>query len=44
MKEPYPYRYYYDTDRSVTGCRRLARRAIETGNATWWARYRACRG
>jgi hypothetical protein len=44
MKEPYPSRYYYDTDPSITGCRRLARRAIDTGSATWWARYRACRG
>jgi len=41
-KEPYPYRYYYDTERSVTGCHWMARRAIQTNSRTWWSRYRAC--
>lgn len=41
-KQPYPYRYYYDTSRGNYGCHRLGRRAIETDNANWWARYRAC--
>jgi hypothetical protein len=41
-KQPYPYRYYYDTSRGNYGCNRYARRAIETDNANWWARYRAC--
>lgn len=41
-KEPYPYRYYSDTDRSPSSCRRYAQRAIATKNANWWTRYRAC--
>jgi hypothetical protein len=43
LKEPYPYRYYSDSNRSISGCRWLAQRAIETKNRNWWARYRACR-
>jgi hypothetical protein len=42
IKQPYPYHYYEDTDRGNVGCYRLARRAIETNNRNWWARYRAC--
>ena len=41
-REPYPYRYYSDTDRSPSSCRRYAQRAIATRNANWWTRYRAC--
>ncbi|HEY7669586.1 MAG TPA: hypothetical protein VH852_03020 [Hyphomicrobium sp.] len=41
-KEPYPYPYYSDESRGNYGCHRLGRRAIETDNANWWARYRAC--
>lgn len=41
-REPYPYRYYSDTDRSPSSCRRYAQRAIATKNANWWTRYRAC--
>jgi len=41
-REPYPYRYYSDTDRSPGSCRRYAQRAIATKNANWWTRYRAC--
>jgi hypothetical protein len=41
-KQPYPYPYYYDTSRGNYGCNRYARRAIDTDNANWWARYRAC--
>ena len=42
LREPYPYRYYSDTDRSPGSCRRYAQRAIATKNANWWTRYRAC--
>jgi hypothetical protein len=41
-KQPYPYRYYYDTSRGNYGCHDLAKRAIETNNKNWWLRYRAC--
>lgn len=41
-KQAYYYRYYSDTDRSPTSCRRYASRAINTKNANWWTRYRAC--
>jgi len=41
-REPYSYRYYSDTDRSPSSCRRYAQRAIATKNANWWTRYRAC--
>lgn len=44
VKEPYYYRYYYDTDRSNNSCQRFARRAILTKNSNWWTRYRACKG
>ena len=44
LKEPYYYRYYYDTDRSNNSCQRFARRAILTKNSNWWTRYRACKG
>lgn len=43
LKQPYPYRYYSDTNRSISGCRWMAKRAIDTDSRTWWARYRACR-
>jgi hypothetical protein len=41
-REPYPYSYYNDKSRGDDGCGHLARRAIETKNDNWWARYRAC--
>jgi hypothetical protein len=41
-KQPYPYRYYGDTSRGNTGCYWMAKRAIDTNNANWWQRYRAC--
>ena len=41
-KQPYPYRYYYDTSRGNYGCHRYGKRAIDTDNANWWTRYRAC--
>ncbi len=41
-KQPYPYPYYNDTSRGNYGCNRYARRAIDTDNANWWARYKAC--
>ena len=41
-RQPYYYRYYSDTDRSPTSCRRYAQRAIDTENSNWWTRYRAC--
>lgn len=44
LKQPYPYRYYSDTNRSISGCYWMARRAIETNNRNWWLRYRACTG
>jgi hypothetical protein len=34
---PVYYGYYYDD-----GCYWLRRRAIYTGSAYWWSRYRAC--
>jgi hypothetical protein len=43
LKQPYPYRYYSDNNRSISGCRWMAKRAIRTKNMNWWARYRACR-
>jgi hypothetical protein len=42
IKQPYPYSYYSDTDRGNTGCYKYAKRAIDTNNRNWWARYRAC--
>jgi len=41
-KQPYPSRYYDDTSRGNYGCHRYGKRAIDTDNANWWARYRAC--
>jgi hypothetical protein len=41
-KQPYPYRYYYDTSRGNYGCHRYGKRAIDTDNKNWWLRYRAC--
>jgi hypothetical protein len=41
-KQPYPYRYYGDTSRGNAGCYWMAKRAIDTDNATWWQRYRDC--
>jgi hypothetical protein len=41
-KQPYPYRYYYDTSRGNYGCHRYGKRAIDTDNANWWTRYRSC--
>jgi hypothetical protein len=42
LKQPYPYRYYGDTNRSSGSCYWMARRAIETDNRNWWARYLSC--
>ena len=42
IKQPYFYPYYSDTDRGNTGCYKYAKRAIDTNNRNWWARYRAC--
>ena len=42
LKQPYPYRYYGDTSRSGGSCYWMARRAIETNNRNWWARYLSC--
>ncbi len=41
-KQPYPYRYYYDTSRGNYGCRRYGKRAIDTDNENWWLRYKSC--
>jgi hypothetical protein len=42
IKPPYPYQYYDDTKRGNYGCHWMARRAIDTNNRNWLARYRAC--
>jgi hypothetical protein len=42
LKQPYPYRYYGDTNRSGGSCYWMARRAIDTDNRNWWARYLSC--
>jgi hypothetical protein len=33
---------YYDYDYGYGGCGWLYRRAVATGSAYWWQRYRAC--
>lgn len=42
-KPPFPSRFRSDTSRGNYGCHRFGKRAIDTDNSNWWARYRACR-
>lgn len=42
-KKPYPDQYDADTSRGNYGCHWMGKRAIETDNSNWWARYRACK-
>jgi hypothetical protein len=42
VKPPYPARYYSEPKHSTMGCAWLMRRAIDTNNKNWLARYRSC--